>query len=129
MSQKEKGMTSKDDEKKAKGIIGQEAWEQLTNAASGSHIKAQQMKDIVWDLPTDEKNMLGGEHDRRMAEKGTSANETEMRNILADWFHYGDMPEDRVKALDVLIKVFEDNGNKPLAKDLRMIKDNPKQVY
>ena len=122
-------MTSKTDEKRAKSILGQAAWKELTNAASGGRIKAQQMTDIVWDLPTDQKeNMLGGEHDRRMAEKGTKADATEMKNILADWFHYGDMPEDRVEALEVLIKVFEDNGNKPLANDLTKIKDAPDQV-
>ena len=41
---------------------------------------------------------------------------------------YGDMPEDRVEALEVLIKVFEDNGNKPLANELKKIKDAPDQV-
>ena len=97
-------MTSKSDEKRAKTILGQAAWKELTNAASGGRIKAQQMTDVVWDLPTDQnENMLGGEHDRRMAEKGTKADATEMKNILADWFHYGDMPQDRVGALEVLI--------------------------
>ena len=87
------------------------------------------MKDIAWALPTDrEEDKVGGGHTRRMLEKGTSANETEMSNILADWFLHGDMPEDRVEALEVLIKVFEDNGNKPLANDLTKIKDAPDQV-
>ena len=87
------------------------------------------MKDIAWALPTDrEEDKVGGGHTRRMLEKGTSANETEMSNILADWFLHGDMPEDRVEALEVLIKVFEENGNKPLARELKKIKDNPNQV-
>ena len=83
-------MTSKTDEKSAKGILGQSAWEVLTNAASGGRIKAQQMKDIAWTLPTDrEKDKVGGGHKRRMGEKDTSANETEMKNILMDWFQFG----------------------------------------
>ena len=121
-------MSNKTDEKKAKAIIGDAAWEELTNAASAGRIKDRQMRDIVWDLPTDKKNKVGGEHDRRMNAKGTSADETEMKNILADWYYYGDMPQDRAEALEVLIKVFDENGNKPLARDLRKIKDNEGQV-
>ena len=122
-------MTNKTDEKRARGIIGEDAWERIINAASAGRINGDQMKAVVWSLPTDQKkNKLGGDHDRRMLEKGKSPDETEMKNILADWFHYGDMPEDRVEALDVLIKVFEDNGNKPLANDLTKIKDAPDQV-
>ena len=121
-------MSNKFAEKRAKDIIGEEGWKEMTNAASGGRIIAEQMKDVVWSLPTDKKNKLGGNHDRRMKEKGTSADETEMKNILADWFHYGEMPQDRVGALEVLIKVFEENGNKPLAKELKKIKDNPDQV-
>ena len=91
------------------------------------------MKDISWALPTDpkdkiKKDKIGGEHTRRMNEKGTSPNEAEMQNILADWFQYGEMPDNRAEALEVLIKVFEENGNKPLANDLTKIKDAPDQV-
>ena len=89
-------MTNKTDEKKAKSILGEAAWEEIVNAASSGRIDDQQMRDVVWDLPTDEKkNKVGGEHDRRM-KKGASSDETEMKNILADWFHYGNMPGDRV---------------------------------
>ena len=94
----------------------------MINAVSEGRINAQQMWDVAWDLPTHNKNKVGGGHDRRMSERGTNADETEMKNILADWFHYGDMPEDRAKALEVLIKVFDENGNKPLARDLKNIK-------
>ena len=130
MFQREReAMANKTDEKRAKAILGQAAWEELINAASGGRIKAQQMTDVVWELPTDQKkNMLGGKHDGRMEEKGTKADATEMKKILADWYHYGDMPEDRAKALEVLIKVFDENGNKPLANDLTKIKDAPDQV-
>ena len=122
-------MTDKTAEKKAEAIIGDAAWEVLTNAASSSQIKAHQMRDVVWDLPTDQKKRkVGGEHDRRMKEKGTSADETEMRNILADWCYYGDMPDNRAEALEVLIKLFEKHGNKPLALDLKKIKKNEEQV-
>ena len=121
-------MSNKIDEKRSKEIIGEEGWEEMTNAASGGRIIAEQMKDVVWALPTDKKNKLGGNHDRRMKEKGTSADETEMKNILADWFHFGEMPQDRVGALEVLIKVFDENGNKPLARDLKKIRDNEEKV-
>ena len=59
-----------------------------------------------------------------MNEKGRCPDETEMKNILADWFYHGDMPEDRVHALAVLIKAFKKTGNNPLAGDLKKIKDN-----
>ena len=122
-------MANKTAEKRAKAILGQAAWEELINAASGGRIKAQQMTDVVWELPTDQKkNMLGGKHDGRMEEKGTKADATEMKNILADWYHYGEMPENGVEALEVLIKVFDENGNRPLARDLKKIKDAPDQV-
>ena len=84
------------------------------------------MKDVAWALPTDrDKDKIGAEHEIRMNEKGTKPNETEMKNILKDWFHHGDMPEERGEALEVLIKVFDENGNKPLARDLRKIKARP----
>ena len=121
-------MTSKTAESRAKDIIGDAAWEEMSNAASGGSISGPQMRNVAWALPTDKKNKIGGEHDRRILEKGTSANETEMRNILADWFRYGEMPEDRAGALGVLIKAFKENDNRPLAKDLEKIKDNPQQV-
>ena len=118
----------------AKDIIGEKAWTEIVSAAAGGHIDAQQMKDVSRDLPTDRKdkmkrNKIGGEHTRRMSEKDTSPNEAEMKNILSDWFLYGEMPKDRAKALEVLIKVFKTNGNNPLAGKLEEIKDNPKQVY
>ena len=117
-----KDMANKTDENRAKDIVGERAWEEMINAASGGQINSQQMRDIVWALPTDQrKNKLGGNHDRRMRERDTSADETEMKKIMADWFHYGDMPQDRVGALEVLIKVLEENGNQPLARDLKKI--------
>ena len=122
-------MANKTDEKRAKAILGQAAWKELINAASGGRIKAQQMTDVVWELPTDQKkNMLGGKHDGRMEEKGTKADATEMKKILADWFHYGEMPDNKAEALEELIKAFEAHGNRPLARELTKIKDNPEAV-
>ena len=110
-------------ERDAENLIGEAAWTKITNAASSGRISAQQMKDVAWALPTDrDKDKIGAEHEIRMNEKGTKPNETEMKNILKDWFYHGDMPEERVEALEVLIKVFGENGNKPLARDLRKIK-------
>ena len=123
-----KDMANKTDENRAKDMVGERAWEEMINAASGGQINSQQMRDIVWALPTDQrKNKLGGNHDRRMRERDTSADETEMKNIMADWFHYGDMPQDRVGALEVLIKVLEENGNQPLARDLKKIREEKVQ--
>ena len=122
-------MSGRYEERKAKEILGEKAWNLTVNAASGGRIDGQQMKDVAWALPTDrDKDKVGGEHTRRMNEKGTAPNETEMKNILADWWHYGDMPEFRVEALEVLIRAFEENGNKPLARELKKIKDNQEQV-
>ena len=123
-------MSGRYEEREAKKILGEKAWNLTVNAASGGRITAQQMKDVAWALPTDrDEDKIGGGHTRRMNEKGTSPDETEMKNILADWFDHGNMPEQRVEALEVLINVFEKNGNKPLARELKKIKDNPKQVY
>ena len=114
-------------ERDAKVLIGDEAWTKITNAASSGRISAQQMKDVAWALPTDrDKDKIGAEHEIRMNEKGTKPNETEMKNILADWLQYGDMPEKRGEVLDVLINVLGEN--KPLVGDLRKTKDNPEQV-
>ena len=122
-------MANKIAERSAKEIIGEAAWKVMINAASGGRINAQQMRDIVWDLPSNQKaNKLGAKHDSRMNERGTCADETEMKNILADWNYHGIMPAERVEALEVLIKVFEKNGNKPLARDLKKIKDKEEQV-
>ena len=85
-------------ERDAKVLIGDEAWTKITNAASSGRISAQQMKDVAWALPTDrDKDKIGAEHEIRMNEKGTKPNETEMKNILKDWFYHGDMPEERVE--------------------------------
>ena len=117
------------EEREARSHLGEKAWKKIVNAASGSRITGQQMWDLAWALPTDrDKDKIGGEHTRRMNEKGTAPNETEMKNILADWWHHGDMPEDRVEALEVLIKAFEGNGNKPLARELKKIKEDHAQV-
>ena len=122
-------MSGRYEERKAKEILGEKAWNLTVNAASGGRIDGQQMKDVAWALPTDrEKDKVGAGHKRRMNDKGTSQDETEMKNILADWFHYGNMPKERAEALEVIIKVFEENGNKPLARELKEIKDNSKQV-
>ena len=116
-------------ERDAKARIGDEAWTKITNAASSGRISAEQMKDVAWALPTDpKKGMIGAEHERRMNEKGTAPNEPEMKMIQADWVQYGNMPEDRGEALEVLINVFNENGNKPLARDLKKIKDVPEEV-
>ena len=115
-------------ERGAKGRIGEEAWNEIVNAASAGRIDSPKMKDFAYALPTDrKKDLIGGDHRRRM-ERGRNPDEMEMRNILSDWFKHGDMPEERTKALEVLIKHFDENGNKPLARDLTKIKDDPEQV-
>ena len=122
-------MTGRYDEREAKSHLGEKAWNKIVNAASSSRITGQQMRDVAWALPTDrDKDKVGGEHARRMNEKGTAPNETEMKNILADWWYHGDMPEDRVEALEVLIEAFKEIGNKPLATELKKIKDDQEQV-
>ena len=119
--------------KKVEDIIGKEALKKIVTAAAGSQIKRQQMTDVAWalskfkesnrdrEVPT--ANEIGGRHERRMNEKDTSPDKTEMTKILVDWNDFGDMPQDRAGALEVLINVFEENGNKPLARDLRTIKE------
>ena len=113
--------------KKVEDIIGKEALKKIVTAAAGSQIKRQQMTDVAWALSRDEEvstaNEIGGRHERRMNEKDTSPDKTEMTKILVDWNDFGDMPQDRAGALEVLINVFEENGNKPLARDLRTIKE------
>ena len=115
-------------EREAKGRLGGTAWDEIVNAASAGRINDHQMKDVAYALPTDrKKDLIGGDHKRRM-QRGGSPNEMEMRNILSDWFKHGDMPEERAKVLEVLIKHFDEHGNKPLARDLTKIKDDPEQV-
>ena len=115
-------------EREAKGRLGAEAWDEIVNAASAGRIDRPKMKDVAYALPTDrKKDLIGGDHMRRM-ERGESPNEMEMRNILSDWFKHGDMPEERAKVLEVLIKHFDGNGNKPLARELNKIKTDPEQV-
>ena len=115
-------------ERGAKSRLGEKAWNEIVNAASAGRIDGPKMKDVAYALPTDrKKDLIGGDHKRRM-EKGGSPNEMEMRNILADWFAHGDMPEERIKVLEVLIKHFDENGNKPLARELNKIKTDLEQV-
>ena len=88
----------------------------------GGRIDHNQLRDFAWFLPTDrERNKLGGGHDQRMRKKDTQADEREMKRILADWFHFGTMPEMRAEALEVLINFFKEN-NKPLGRDLEKIR-------
>ena len=110
-------------------IIGVDAWDLLISSVSKGEISSQQMRDIAWSFPTRHKrNKVGVEHEKRMENKASSLDETEMRNILSDWFKCGDMPGDSSEALDVLISLFTENGNKPLAMKLRRIRDNLTQV-
>ena len=111
------------EERDVRDLLGDKAWKKIINAASSGRIDGQQMKDLAWALPTDrELNRIGAKHVRRMKEKDTSADETEMKNILVDWWTLGDMPPKRDEALDVLIQAIDAN-NKPLARDLRQIKE------
>ena len=77
-------MADKHGEREAKKIIGDQAWNLVMNAVSGGRINKEQLRDLVWFLPTDrEKNKLGGNHDRRMSEMGTQADEERMIPPLA----------------------------------------------
>ena len=111
------------EERDVRDLLGDKAWKKIISAASSGRIDGQQMRDLAWALPTDrEFDRIGANHDRRMKEKDTSADETEMKNILVDWWKLGDMPPKRDEALDALIQAFDGN-NKPLARDLRQIKE------
>ena len=56
-------MADKHGEREAKKIIGDKAWNLVMNAVSGGRINKEQLRDLVWFLPTDrEKNKLGGNH-------------------------------------------------------------------
>ena len=111
------------DEREVKEFLGEKAWKKVISAASSGRIDGHQMKDLAFALPTDrELDRIGARHVRRMKEKDTSADEIEIRNILVDWWNLGDVPTNRGDALEVLIQAFDANI-KPLARDLRMIKD------
>ena len=117
------------DEREVKEFLGEKAWKKVISAASSGRIDGHQMKDLAYALPTDrELDRIGARHVRRMREKDTSADEIEMRNILVDWWVLGDVPTSRVGALEVLIQAFDANI-KPLARDLRMIKDEVSEMY
>ena len=111
------------DEREVKEFLGEKAWKKVISAASSGRIDSHQMKDLAYALPTNrELDRIGARHVRRMKEKDTSADEIEIRNILVDWWTLGDVPTNRGDALEVLIQAFDANI-KPLARDLRMIKD------
>ena len=117
------------DEREVKEFLGEKAWKKIISAASSGRIDGHQMKDLAYALPTDrELDRIGARHVRRMKEKDTSADEIEMRNILVDWWVLGDVPTSRGGALEVLIQAFDANI-KPLARDLRMIKDEVSEMY
>ena len=65
---------------------------------------------------------------RAIHEKQDDTDENEIRNILVDWWTFGDVPENRGDALEVLIRAFDANL-KPLARDLQKIKDEVSQYY
>ena len=116
-------------EREVKEFLGDKAWKKVISAASSGRIDGHQMKDLAYALPTDrELDRIGARHVRRMKEKDTSADEIEMRNILVDWWVLGDVPTSRGGALEVLIQAFDANI-KPLARDLRMIKDEVSEMY
>ena len=117
------------DEREVKEFLGDKAWKKVISAASSGRIDGHQMKDLAYALPTDrELDRIGARHVRRMREKDTSADEIEIRNILVDWWTLGDVPTNRGDALEVLIQAFDANI-KPLARDLRMIKDEVSEMY
>ena len=117
------------DEREVKEYLGENAWKKVISAASSGRIDGHQMKDLAFALPTDrELDRIGARHIRRMKEKDTSADEIEIRNILVDWWVLGDVPTSRGDALEVLIQAFDANI-KPLARDLRMIKDEVSEMY
>ena len=117
------------DEREVKEFLGEKAWKKVISAASSGRIDGHQMKDLAYALPTDrELDRIGARHVRRMKEKDTSADEIEMRNILVDWWVLGDVPTSGGGALEVLIQAFDANI-KPLARDLRIIKDEVSEMY
>ena len=102
-------------------LIGEDAINRIMADVRANTIDRQRMKDIAWGLPAKPgEKRIGGNHLKRMENGNRLPDEEEMRHILSDWVEFGEIPQDRVLALDVLINVFKKDhiALKPLAKDL-----------
>ena len=89
-------------------LIGEDAINRIMADVRANTIDRQRMKDIAWGLPAKQgEKRIGGNHLKRMENGNRLPDEEEMRHILSDWVEFGEIPQDRVLALDVLINVFK----------------------
>jgi hypothetical protein len=109
-------------------VIGELATKAIMKAVKCNTINQQKMLDFARALHP----QIGGKHDKRMNEKNTSNDETEMKNIFSDMWEFDDDDDDEETAwmdknkneiLQQLIKIFKKISVRPLAKELEKFLD------
>ena len=68
--------------------IGREARDKILDAVTRDLITEQKMEDIAQSL---QPKAIGGNHTKRKKEKSCASDGVDMRNILSDWWEYGDL--------------------------------------
>ena len=106
------------------GVIGREAWDLILDNVRKGAIKPKKIVDIARHLG----NEVGGGHAARI-EKGHDCDDSEMREVLSDWYQRelfqqkGKGDEGKKIAMEKLTWIFEDKdvGLQFLAYDLQKL--------
>ena len=111
-------------DREVKDKLGTDAYRLILREVDSGVICNQKMRDIARGLHSEVK--IVGNHQRRIRDGGKS-DAHEMRNILSDWWQYGDLLEiSREEALQKLVMVLREEPVtlKPLATALAKLLPN-----
>ena len=84
-------------------VLGQENWDFLLENVSSGIINAQHLADVSAQL----HKTVGGNHLRRVQDMKKPSDESELRNILSDWWNHELFNLDQTAALRRLVSIFE----------------------
>ena len=112
--------------REVENLLGKECITELLNNVRGGKINDQQMKDFVLQLgelskiDPEEPNILFGNHSRRMSRERERELDTELHEVLNDWWGTSLYQMTRSAAMEILVKALShpDVGCTPLASKL-----------
>ena len=114
-------------------LLGKECLTKLLNYVIGGKMSDDQMKDFVkhlGELSQIDPNVLFGNHTRRMGrdKTGTRSHDTELLQVMSDWWCAGLCNMSSDKAMDILVRALSEPevDGKLLANELSPA---PSQVY
>ena len=97
-------------QREAENFLGEECMKELLNYVRGGKMSDNQLRDFVFQLgePSDSAsnapNILFGNHTRRMRRDKERELDTELIQVISDWWETSLHAMNRLAALDMLVK-------------------------